>query len=131
MAESKKIEEPVLQYAILCDAVAKDQSGKPVYIGAFDRLNKPTVLPQFVVALKWICGLGSHTFKLKILDPDLNTLQTIGNLPIQFKIKTDVIHADFPIINFSFDKVGVYWMEIMLNDVSHLSIPLPVHQLQS
>ncbi|MDE0518747.1 MAG: hypothetical protein OXH36_04245, partial [Bdellovibrionales bacterium] len=97
----------------------------------FDRLNKHTVLPQFVVALKWICGLGSHAFKLKILDPNLDTLQIIGDFPIQFKAKTDVIHADFPIINFNFDKVGVYWIEIILNDISHLSIPLPVHQLQS
>ena len=131
MNEVKNREEPILQYVILCDAVAKDQSGKPVYIGAFDRLNRPTILPQFVVALKWICGLGSHIFKFNILEPDLNILKTFGDFPIQFKAKTDVIHADFPIINFNFDKVGVYWIEVILNNDSYLSIPLPVHQLQS
>lgn len=130
MTELKKIEEPILQYIILCDAVAKDQSGKPVYIGAFDRLNRPTVLPQFVVALKWICGLGSHIFKLKILDPELNDLQVIGDFPIQFQSKTDSFQDHIPIINFNFNKVGVYWIEIILNNNSYLSIPLPVHQIQ-
>ena len=128
MSESEKT-EPILQYAIICDAVAKDQSGKPVYIGAFDRLNKPVVLPQFVVALKWICGLGSHKFKFRILSPDLKSLQTIGDFQMQFKTKTDAMYFDFPIINFNFDKSGVYWIEIILNNNTHLSIPLPVHQL--
>ena len=104
MNELQKSEEPVLQYAILCDAVAKDQSGKPVYIGAFDRLNKPVVLPQFVIALKWICGLGSHTFKFQILEPDLNPAQIFGDFPMQFKAKTNPFYADFPVINFNFNK---------------------------
>ena len=129
MNELQKTEEPVLQYAILCDAIAKDQSGKPVYIGAFDRLIKPIILPQFVIALKWICGLGSHAFGFKILDPELKPLYKTDNFPMQFKVKTDKIYADFPIINFDFNKSGVYWIEITLNNDSCLSIPLPVHQL--
>ena len=130
MSDAQKVESPILQYAILCDGVANDQSGKPVYIGVFDRLSRPTVLPQFVVALRWICGLGSHQFNLKVLDPDLNLLKEIGGFPMQFKTKTDVFSVDLPIINFNFNKVGVYWIAIMLNNINHLSIPLPVHQLQ-
>ena len=125
----QKSEEPILQYAILCDTIAKDQTGKPVYIGAFDGLNKPVILPQFVIALKWICGIGSHTFGFKILDPELKPLHTTDNFPMQFKVKTDNVHVDFPIINFNFNKLGVYWIEIMLNKNSYLSIPLPVHQV--
>ena len=126
MSSSQNVAEPILQYAILCDAVAKDQSGKPVYIGAFDRLNKPTVLPQFVVALKWICGLGTHKFNFRILDPDLSPLQKTDDFSMEFKAKTDTCQNHVPIINFNFNKVGVYWIEIILNSTSHLSIPLPV-----
>ena len=122
-------ETPVLQYVILCDAVTKDQSGKPVYIGAFDRLLKPGSLPQFIIALKWICGIGSHNFKFNILDPELQVLHSIGDFPINFKTKTDPVHADFPMINFSFNKPGVYWIEIFLNDQTYLSVPLPVYNV--
>ena len=129
MNHRQKTEEPILQYAILCDSVAKDPGGKPVYIGVFSGFNKPVVLPQFIVALRWICGLGSHKFTLKILDPNLNLIKTFGDFPINFNTKVDVIAVEFPIINFNFNKIGVYWIEIMLNDSSHLSIPLPVHQM--
>ncbi len=126
--EKKESIEPILQYAILCDATAKDQSGKPVYIGAFDRLTKPIILPQFVVVLKWICGVGSHNFKFKIYDPDLGVLRTFDEFKMEFKRKTDIVNLEYPIMNFHFEKVGVYWIEIILNNESYLSIPLPVHQ---
>ena len=128
---TEKKTEPVLQYAILCDAIAKDKFGKSVYIGAFDSLNRTIVLPQFIISLKWICGLGLHTFKFNILNPELQILHTKENIQMQFSSKTQSIYADFPIINFNFDTPGVYWIEIFLNDKSHLSIPLSVHKSQS
>ena len=131
MTDTQKKEDPILQYAILCDAVAKDQFGKSVYIGIFDRISNPTVFPQFIVALKWICGLGSHQVKLRILSPELTPLKTSDNFPMQFNAKTDVFAFDFPIINFNFNEVGVYWIEVMLNDITYISVPLPVHSLQS
>ncbi len=127
----ERSKEPVLQYVILCDAVTKDQFGKSVYIGAFDRLLKPGLLPQFVVALKWICGVGSHKFKFRILDPQLNEIspvQKINDIEMSFKTKTDFFLFDFPIINFNFNTPGVYWIEVFLNNHTYLSVPLPVHK---
>ena len=129
MNESKIIESPTLQYVILCDAIARDQSEKLIYVGAFDKLIKPGTLPQFIIALKWICGLGSHTYKFKILNPELQTEHETENFKMQFKAKTDSFFGNFPMINFNFKQLGVYWIEIILNNNSYLSIPLPVHEL--
>ena len=57
--------------------------------------------------------------------------RNLKNSQIPFRIQLQRMRADFPIINFNFEKVGVYWIEIILNNTSHLSIPLSVHQLQS
>ena len=118
---------PTLQYAILCDAVTKDQLGKPIYIGVFNHLTKPSSLPQFIISVKWICGIGDHNFKFKILDPNLKVLHSTDNFPLQFKLKTDSIQREFTLINFTFSVSGVYWIEIILNNESYLSIPLPVY----
>ena len=122
MNESQKITEPVLQYAILCDAVTKDQSGKPVYIDAFHNISRPCVLPQFMIAFKWICGVGDHKFN--ILDPNLTVLHTAGDFSLHFKAKTDSVQREFTFINFNFNVAGVYWTEIFLNNKSYLFLYL-------
>lgn len=128
MSKSQQSVEPFLQYAILCDAITMDQAGKRVHIGVFDNLTKPCFLPQFIISLKWICGIGDHIFKFNILDPNLTVLHTDGDFPLQFKFKTDNIERNFTFINFNFNVSGVYWIEIFLNNKSSLSIPLPVHE---
>ncbi len=128
MSELQKSIEPVLQYAILCDAITKDQSGKPVYIGAFHNLVKPGVLPQFIIAFRWICGIGEHIFRFNILDPDLKNLHKTSDFSLQFKTKIDSVQREFTFINFNFKISGVYWIEVILNHNSYLSIPLPVHE---
>ncbi len=125
--------EPLLQYAILCDAVAKDQFGKPVYIGAFDRLTQVGIIPQFVVAVKWIYGIGVHTFNFRILDPNLQEKPSAKesnntDIKIELKTKLDSYHFAIVIVNFNFNTPGVYWVEFFLNNNSYLSIPLPVHK---
>ena len=131
MDKLQKSVEPILQYAILCDAITKDQFGKLVYIGAFHNLIRPGVLPQFMIAFNWICGVGDHTFKFNILDPTLRILHTADDFSLPFEAKTDNVHHYFTFINFNFKVSGVYWVEIFLNNKSYLSIPLPVHELPS
>ncbi len=126
--EEKSKKEPALQYAVLCDAVAKDQMEKPVYIGVFGGIEKPMTLPQFIISLRWICGLGEHEFNIKILDPDLKSLKNFKEISMSLKAKTDIFHFTLPVMNFNFQSPGVYWIEISLNKKSYLSIPLPVYE---
>ena len=54
--EEKKIEQPILQFSVLCDGIAtpKEIGNKPVFIGVFSSLLRPTIVPQFFIANRWI-----------------------------------------------------------------------------
>ena len=72
--------EPILQYIILCEAIGKSQgNNKLAYINEFNSLPRPSILPQFFIALKWICGVGPHIFSLKVLDPNLKVTKDFGD----------------------------------------------------
>jgi len=119
--------EPTLQFCVLCDVVARGPSGKPAFIGVFDQFRRLGPIPQFFIVLRWIDGLGSHFSSMRLLDPDLNTIfEPPEKHPMTLKRRTDVATTQFGIVNFQFPQSGVYWVEVLLNEQSYASIPLPV-----
>lgn len=118
--------EPTLQFFILCDNVAQAGS-KPVFVGIFDNILRPGAIPQFIIAMRWINGFGRHTFKVNILDPDLNPLGTFeGDMELQHRAANAT--AIFNVVNFVFPAAGVYWFEVLLNGKPAAAIPLPVQK---
>lgn len=125
-ASTEKI-EPFLQFCILCDAVAADPNGKPVFVGIFDGFKKPTQVPQFFILLRWINGLGEHDVRLRILDPDLQEMISHPDQKIKFNNKVEPAQGIYRFVNFVFPRPGVYWIEISLNGKIYTSLPLPVY----
>lgn len=122
---------PILQFTILCDAIGKDQFGKPAYLGVFDQFLRPGVIPQFFVAFKWIYGLGEHKFSFRFLGPDLGVIQRFDDIKMKFEKKTDNAQVQIQLVNINLKKAGVHWIEVFLNGETYYSIPLPVHDLKS
>jgi hypothetical protein len=119
--------EPTLQFCVLCDVVAQGPGDKPAFIGVFDQFRRLGPIPQFFVALRWIDGLGSHSSSIRLLDPDLNLFfEPPEKHPMTFKQRTDVATARYGIVNLQFPRPGVYWVEVLLNEQSYISVPLPV-----
>ncbi len=119
---------PTLQFCVLCDNISNPPDGKPVFSGVFDKIIRPSILPQFFIALRWINGFGEHKTTIKILDPEL---KAIFNSPdILFKL-THLVSSNDNILrfaNFNFSKSGVYWIEILLDNETHSAFPLPVFE---
>ena len=119
--------EPTLQFCVLCDVVAGGPGGKPAFIGVFDQFRRLGPIPQFFIVLRWINGLGSHSSSIRLLDPDLNSIfEPPEKHPMTLRWRTDVATVQFGIVNFQFPQPGVYWVEVLLNERSYASIPLPV-----
>ena len=119
--------EPTLQFCVLSDVVAKGPGGKPAFIGVFDQVRRLGPIPQFFIVLRLINGLGSHSSSIRLLDPDLNPIfQPPEKHPMTLNRRTDAATAQFGIVNFKFPKPGVYWVEVLLDEQSYASIPLPV-----
>jgi len=121
-----KTEKPTLQFSVPCDGIAKGPNNKPVFVGIFSSILRPTVIPQFFIANRWINGIGEFTQTIKILDPELN--EVAKSQPQKFKLDSKAKAADLfsGFINMNFNKVGVYWITVELDDELILSYPLPV-----
>lgn len=120
---------PSLQFLVLCDGVSQpDQRGKVSFIGVFDKFLRTGVIPHFVVAMSWKNGKGSHKFKLKLLDPDLNQIFITPDMNMQLKHETESARAFLSVDGMNFSKPGVYWIEVLLNDETVQSVPLPVEK---
>ncbi|MFQ5976907.1 MAG: hypothetical protein ACE5OZ_02100 [Candidatus Heimdallarchaeota archaeon] len=120
--------DPILQFCVFCDSVTPASDKKHVFSGVFDLIMRPIVVPQFFIALRWINGRGSHTSKLRILDPDLKAVFETEEIPFKLPHRVHPHDAVFQLSNFHFSMKGVYWVEILLNGESHTSIPLPVRE---
>lgn len=128
--EENKIEEPILQFSVLCDGIATPQEigNKPVFIGVFNSLLKPMIVPQFFIANRWINGIGEHSQSIKILDPSLKEIAKTENQ--KFVLATKVNSADLfsAFVNLNFSTPGVYWIKIDLDNKLAMSYPFPVFE---
>lgn len=122
-------QKPVLQFSVLCDGVAHENKKKPVFIGVFSNFVRTGVMPQFVIVNRWIYGIGEFTQKIIIRSSDLK--KEVAKLENQkFILETEISGADLAsgFVNVNFEKPGVYWIEVYLDDNLVLSYPLPVYQ---
>ena len=72
-----KTEKPTLQFSVPCDGIAKGPNNKPVFVGIFSSILRPTVIPQFFIANRWINGIGEFTQTIKTVSYTHLTLPTI------------------------------------------------------
>ncbi len=130
MSEKEKIKKttPILQCSIPCDGIGvpKELGGKPVLIGVFSRLLKPTTLPQFFIFNRWINGEGEYSQTITILDPELKEFSKLPEQKFSLKSRVDSADLASAFVNLNFNKSGVYWVKIDLNEKTVLSYPFPV-----
>jgi hypothetical protein len=128
--ETTEKNKPILQFSVLCDGVAK-QGNKPVFIGVFSNFVRTGVIAQFFIANRWIYGKGTFKQKIAIKDPDLQ--KTVAEIPDQeFVLKEEINDANIVngFVNVNFEKPGVYWVEVSIDDELIMSYPLPVYEQQ-
>ena len=129
-----------IQMAVLCDA-ATDDNGKLNILGSFDTIyapQLPAVHPQCAVALRvtFMSGdEGERKLKLNFVDADGHPIMPPINIPVTVALPDD---AHFLTRNFivniqqlKFAEVGVYSVDVRLDDKSRAAIPLWVKNLPS
>lgn len=126
---TEEMSKPVLQFSVLCDGVTKGQSSKPVFIGIFDNFAHAGVIPQFFIANRWIYGKGKFKQKITIKSPELNSnIIEVANQEFILQNETSPANIFSGFVNVNFEKAGVYWVEIFLDDKLVMSYPLPVYE---
>jgi len=124
-----------IQVAVLCDA-ATDDNGKLNLLGAFDTIytpRLPAVHPQCSIALRVTFGNedeGAHKLRLNFVDADGRSIMPGIDIPVEVAMTGD---SHFSTRNFivniqqlKFENLGLYSIDISLDDRPQASIPLLV-----
>ena len=122
--------KPVLQFSVLCDGVASPDT-KAVFIGVFSSFIRPGNMAPFFVVNRWIYGKGDFRQKVAIKTPDLkHVIHEAPERKFSLKEEFGAHNIVNGFVNVNFEKPGVYWVEVSLDDEVVMSYPLPVYDLQ-
>lgn len=120
---------PDLQCSLLCEDVRAETSGGFVIVGVLGIVRVPQVpitAYKICVFNRWTAGLGQFTESLRLIAPDQTTVLRKGQ--VKFVLQDAAHHATnvtmLPQVEFT--AAGIYYVEILVDDVMKLRFPLPV-----
>jgi hypothetical protein len=125
---------PDLQMSVLCDDVRQERTGKFILIGLFDVIGLPqfpAVFPRMCIVNRWCSGQGTFREKTRIVGPDNGVVVAEGQgIAVQLpNTESTATNVEF-FMNLKFDKEGVYWIEVLIDEDLKIRYPLRVNRVQ-
>jgi len=124
---------PDLQCSLLCEDVRPEASGNFIIVGVigFVRVPQlPVTAYKLCVFNRWTAGFGQFTESVRLIAPDQTTVLRKGQ--VKFALQDPTHHATnvtvFPQVEFT--GAGVYYIEVLVDEVMKIRFPLPVALVQ-
>ena len=124
---------PDLQCSLLCEDVRPEANGNFIIIGVIGVVRVPQVpVTAFKLCVfnRWTAGFGQFSESVRLIAPDQTTVLRKGQ--VKFALQDPSHHATnvtvFPQVEFS--GAGVYFIEVLVEDVMKVRFPLPVVVVQ-
>lgn len=120
---------PDLQCSLLCEDVRQESNGNFILLGIVAYVRVPQVpVTAFKICVfnRWTAGVGSFTETVRLVGPDQTTL--IRKSQVKFALQ-DISHNSTNVSVFGqveFKAGGVYFVEVLVDDVMKLRYPLPL-----
>ncbi len=125
--------EPDLLYTILCDEVRREDNGKWILLGLFERIGVgelPSMHPQCCIVNKWIGGGGAWIQQTRIIDLDDNIVVQSDALPFEL----NGLHASFTAVQMfrglPLTREETLWVEVLLNGEPKQRYPLRIELIK-
>lgn len=124
---------PDLQCSLLCEDVRQEASGNFILVGILGYIQVPQ-LPVTALKLcvfnRWTAGVGSFTENVRLIAPDQTTV--LRQSQVKFAVKDAAHHATNVTVfgQIKFEGAGVYYVEVLVDDVMKLRFPLPLVVVQ-
>ncbi|MEO7300875.1 MAG: hypothetical protein ABI042_20100 [Verrucomicrobiota bacterium] len=120
---------PDLQCALICEDVRQEANGNFIILGVINFIRVPQ-LPVTAAKLcffnRWTAGLGKFVENVRLIAPDQTTV--LRKSDVKFSLEDAALHATnvtvFGQVQFEFP--GVYFIEVLVDDVMKLRFPLSV-----
>ncbi len=124
---------PDLQCSLLCEDVRPEANGNFIIVGVIGFVRVPQVpVTAFKLCVfnRWTAGFGQFTENVRLIAPDQTTVLRKGQ--VKFALQDATHHATnvtvFPQVEFA--AAGVYYLEVLVDDVMKIRFPLPVAVVQ-
>ena len=120
---------PDLQCSLLCEDVRQEVNGNFIIIGILGFIQvpqAPVTAFKLCVFNRWTAGVGSFTENVRLIAPDQMT--TLRQSQVKFTVKDATHHATNVTVfgQIKFEVAGVYYVEVLVDDVMKLRFPLPL-----
>ena len=125
---------PDLQCSLLCEDVRQEVTGNFILVGILGYIQVPQ-LPvtayKLCVFNRWTAGVGSFTETVRLLGPDQTTV--LRQSQVKFAVKEPIHHATNVTVfgQIKFEAAGVYYVEVLVEDIMKLRFPLPLVLVQA
>lgn len=120
---------PDLQASLLCEDVRQETTGNLILIGVISTIRVPQVpITAFRLCVfnRWTAGIGVFTQNVRFVAPDGTTV--LRQNPSRFGLQDATQHAVNVTVfaQMEFPSAGVYYIEVLVDDVMKLRYPVPV-----
>ncbi len=120
---------PDLQSALICEDVRQERGGNFILIGILSSLRVPKVpisaLKLFFFS-RWTAGFGVFKESIHLVAPDQTTVVRKSQIKFTLRDPSQNWTTVTMFTQVTFKLEGVYYVEIMVDDVMKLRFPLPV-----
>jgi hypothetical protein len=124
---------PDLQASLLCEDVRQEASGNLILVGVVNIIRVPqlpvTAFKLFIYN-RWTAGVGQFSESVRLVAPDQTTV--LRKAEVKFALP-DANHNATNVTVFGqveFTTAGVYFIEVLVDDVMKIRAPLPVIVVQ-
>lgn len=120
---------PDLQSSLLCEEVRQEINGNFIIVGVLGLIRVPQVpitAMKMCVFNRWTAGVGQFTEAVRLIAPDQTTV--VRQSSVKFQLP-DPAHNATNVTVFTqieFTAGGVYYIEVLVDDVMKLRFPLPI-----
>ncbi|PAW82595.1 MAG: hypothetical protein B9S33_15055 [Pedosphaera sp. Tous-C6FEB] len=120
---------PDLQCALVCEDVRQEVTGNFIILGvaAFLRVPQvPVTANRLCVFSRWCAGVGNFTETVRIIAPDQTTV--MREAKVKFALQDPAHNATNLSVfgQLEIPSAGIYYVEVLVDDVLKLRFPLAV-----
>jgi hypothetical protein len=120
---------PDLQSSLLCEEVRQEANGNLFIIGVINVIRVPqlpVVAARLCVFNRWTAGIGQFTESIRLIAPDQMTVIRKGEMKLELRDPSVQATNVTVFGQVEFKVAGVYFIEVLVDDVMKLRYPVPV-----
>lgn len=124
---------PDLQASLICEDVRQEVTGNFIFLGVISAVGvpqMPVTAARLCVVNRWTAGIGQFTEVVRFIAPDQTTV--LRQSQVKFALPEPSGNATNVTVfgQVKFEVAGVYFVEVLVDDVMKLRYPLPLRVVQ-